>query len=263
MLLIAALFRYPDYPSFALDPSWKMAFGQFFRDGLQFGPEVTCTFGPLGFLYANTYIGLPFLGSILWQLCAAAVFAIVIIDSAQRLTGIRRIMYFAFFLFLGSFHTGALHQMITDLWHQVFIDVLHQTIIAMIGFELIRRSGEDWRPTTALLTLVLALLASIKFTNLILASLAVLIVCVQALWHSRWHRALRLAACFLAGFLAVWIASGQGLANLPVYLYNSWHISQGYQQAMGLPTPGPPFWLGLTVLAVALSLRITVSHRAC
>ena len=126
VLLIAALFRYPDYPSFALDPSWKMAFGQFFPDGRQFAPEVTCTFGPLGLLYANTYIGLPFWGSILWQLGAAAVCALVIIDSAQRLMGIRRIMYFAFFLFLGSFRPGALHQMSTDLWHQMFTDVLHQ-----------------------------------------------------------------------------------------------------------------------------------------
>ena len=102
VLLVAALFSYPYYPSFGLDASWAMALGQFFHDGLQFGPDVTFTFGPLGFLYGNTYIGLQFWGLILWQLFAAAVFASIIIDSAQLLTGIRRIMYFGFFLFLGS-----------------------------------------------------------------------------------------------------------------------------------------------------------------
>ena len=135
-------------------------------------------------------------------------------------------------------------------------------IIAMIGFELIRRSGEAWQPTTCLLMLFLALLASIKFTYLILGSFTVLIVCVQELLQGRWHIALRLAACFLAGFLVLWMACGQSLYNLPIYLYNSWHISQGYQQAMGLPTPGQPFWLGITVLAAlsAYGLLYLIRH---
>ena len=144
----------------------------------------------------------------------------------------------------------------------MFTDVLHQMIIAVIGFELIHRSGEDWRPTTALLVLFLALLASIKFTNLILASLAVLIVCVQELFRGRWYRVLRLALCFLAGFLVLWIACGQSPYNLPMYLHNSWYISQGYTQAMGLPTPGQPFWLGVTALAMlsAYGLLYLIRH---
>ena len=63
VLLVAALFSYPDYPSFGLDPSWAMALGQFFHDGLQFGPDVVFTFGPLGFLFANVYMGLHFRSS--------------------------------------------------------------------------------------------------------------------------------------------------------------------------------------------------------
>ena len=236
VLLVAALFNYPNYPSFGLDPSWAMALSQFFHDGLQFGPEVTFTFGPLGFLYGNTYMGLHFWSLLCWQLLAAAVFAIIIIDSAQLLTGLRRIMYFGFFLFLSHVSTDALHLM----------------SIAMIGFALIHRRSETWRPTTVFLVLFLTLLASIKFTNLLLASFAVLLICVQALWQGRWHIALRVAACFLAGFLAVWMACGQSPANLPIYLHNSWQLSQGYAQAMARPTPGPPFWLGVTVL-VALS----------
>jgi hypothetical protein len=236
VLLVAALFQYPQYPSFGLDASWHMALGQFFHDGLQFGPDVTFTYGPLGFLLANTYIGLHFWSLILWHFLAATVFALVIIDSAKLLTGIRRIMYYGFFLFVGSLH----------------MEVLYPLIIVMIGFALIRRSHRAWQPTTVLLVLFLALLAGIKFTNLVLASFAVLILCVQELLRGRWHVALRIGLCFLAGFLAVWLACGQNLSNLPIYLYNSWHLSQSYQQAMGLPTPRRPFWLGVTVL-VALS----------
>jgi hypothetical protein len=168
----------------------------------------------------------------------AAVFAIVIIDGAQLLTGIRKIIYFGFFLFVGS-------------WS--YIDVPYSIIIAMIGFELIRRSEKDGLRSTYLLVLFLALLASTKFTHLILASFSVLIVGVLALLRGRWRIALLLSSCFLAGYLALWIASGQNLSNIPVYLYNSWHINQGYQQAMGLPTPRQPLWLGVTIL-IALSL---------
>ena len=213
-----------------------MALGQFFHDGLQFGPDVVFTFGPLGFLFANVYMGLHFWSLIFWQLIAAAVFAMIIIDNAQLLTGIRRIIYFGSFLFIASLETDALYPM----------------IIAMIGFELIRRSGEAWQPTTYLLILFLALLATIKFTDLILGSFTVLIVCVQELLRGRWHIVLRLALCFLAGFLVLWMACGQNPYNLSTYLLNSWQISQGYQQAMGLPTRGRSFWLGVSVL-VALS----------
>jgi hypothetical protein len=92
VLLVSALFKYPDYPNFGLDPSWRMALGQLFHDGLQFGPEVTFTYGPLGFLLANTYSGLYFWSPILWQMLTAGVCAIVIISSAQLLTGLRRII---------------------------------------------------------------------------------------------------------------------------------------------------------------------------
>jgi hypothetical protein len=237
VLLVAALFRYPNYPNFGLDPSWSMALGQFFHDGLQFGLDVVFTYGPLGFLLANTYSGLYFWSPILWQMLTAGVCAIVIINSAQLLTGLRRIIYFGFFLFVGGLSSDALYSM----------------IIAMIGFALLRRSGEDWLLSTCLLGLFLALLASTKFTHLMLASFSVLIVGVQALLQGRWRLALPLSASFLAGYLALWIACGQNLSNLPVYLYNSWQISQGYQQAMGLPTPRHLFWLGVMVL-IALSV---------
>lgn len=240
VLLVATLFSYPYYPSLDLDSSWAMALGQFFRDGLQFGPEVTHTFGPLGFLYGNTYSGLQFWSLIFWQLLAASVFAIIIIHSARLLTGIRRIIYLVFFLFLSNVQPDWMRQ------------ALYLMLIVMIGFELLRRSGEDWRPTTGLLMLCLALLANIKFTNLLLASVPVLIVGVWELFRGRWLIALRLVACFLAGFLALWMACGQSPYNLPVYLHNSWQISQGYQQTAGLPTPEQPFWLGVAVL-VALS----------
>lgn len=232
LLLIATLFIYPQYPQYGIDYSWAMALSQFIHDGLQFGSDVIFTFGPLGFLYGHAYIGLHFWSHLFWQLFSASIFAIIIIDNARLLTGSRQVIYITFFILLGNLN----------------LDALHQMIIVMIGFKLISLSGKDWRPITSLLVLFLALLAMIKFTNLLLATFSVVIFCLQELFRGRWHIAIFHATFFFAGFLVLWIACGQNPINLPMYLYNSWQISQGYQQTMGVLTPVQPFWLGITVL---------------
>ena len=169
----------------------------------------------------------------------------MIIDNAQLLTGIRRILYFGSFLFIASLDTDALHPM----------------IIAMIGFALIRRSGEAWQPTTYLLILFLALLATIKFTDLILGSFTVLIVCVQELWRGRWHIVLRLAACFLAGFLVLWMACGQNLVQSP-YLPSTTPgtSARATNRRWGSPHLDNHSGWAVSVLVCALGLRIALSY---
>ena len=131
----------------------------------------------------------------------------------------------------------------------------------MIGFALIRRSGENWRLSTVLLVLFLALLASIKFTNLILASSSRTDCLCAELFRGRWHIALRLASCFLAGFLALWIVCGQSIDNLPTYLYNSWHSARATNRRWGSP-PGPAVLARRDSTGCALGIRIAVSHTA-
>jgi hypothetical protein len=235
LLLVTIIFTFPNRPSFDLDASWRMALGKFFLDGLQFGRDVVFTYGPLGFLMGKTYSGLLFWSLIAWQLFAACSIAVLIQYWGERLAaGWPRFFFFAFFLLFGV----------------CYEDALHMLVIALIGFELVRRIGRCWHWTTILMLLFLALQSVAKFTNLILAALVVLTAAVFALWKRQPGVTLRLLAWYGGGFLAGWVLCGQNPLNLPVYLLNSWYVSQGYQEVMGIATPTAPFWKALVVIGV-------------
>lgn len=236
LLLVVVIFTFPNPPAPDLDASWRMALGQFLLEGLQFGHDVVFTYGPLGFLMGKTYYGSAplFASLLLWQLFAALVFARIIMLWGERLAGKARFFYYGFFLLFGI----------------PYEDALHMLMIALTGFELFRRLGRPRSWGTVLLLLLLALLGGIKFTNLLLGLLIVLIAIAHELWHRRGRDAARLAAWYAGGFLTIWLLCRQSLAVLPEYFINSWHVSQGYQAVMGIATPPAPLLKGLSVLVI-------------
>jgi len=243
LLLATIIFSFPIKPSFDLDASWRMALGKFFLDDLQFGRDVVFTYGPLGFLMGKTYSGLLFWTLITWQLCATALIATLIMHWGQRMAaGWPRFFFYAFFLLFGA----------------TYEDALHMLVIALIAFELVRRVGRPWHWSSAVMLLALATQSVAKFTNLMLAAFVVVIVAALALGQRQRGTALRLLVWFAGGFLVVWMICGQNPLNLPAYFINSWHVSQGYQEVMGIATPEAPLWKALvimTVLAAYLGLN--------
>ena len=234
LLLVAAIFRFPDYPQIGLDPSWRMVLGRVFSDGLQFGRDVVYNYGPPGFLMGNTYFGLQFWSLILWQFFAAVVFAGVIVWNGRRLGVVAGIFYFLFFLLFGV----------------IYSDALYMIAIAMLGIELVRRPWKGWLNGSVFIALFFAAISMMKFTNLVFATFAILTVCAHHAWLGRKGEALRLAAWFFGGWLAVWILCRQNPLNLPAYIYSSWQITAGYQEAMGTPVSLMMVWKGVAVLAL-------------
>src|SRR5207302_136736 len=116
-------------------------------------------------------------------------------------------------------------------------DAMHQTIIAFAGLELVRRSEKPWRWSSLGLLALLTALALVKFTNLLLAVILVLLAGGLEFWTSRRVAAVRLPAIFVALMLSGWKLCGQHLGNIPAYLRSSWEISQGYQDTMGTSCP--------------------------
>ena len=231
-LMVAIAFSLPSFPASELDASWRMALGKFFQEGRQFGTEVVFTYGPLGYLMGKTYWGGQWASLIAWQLIQALVFSALVFWHGYRLSGYRRVFFFAFFFIFGLSYE----------------DAMHQIIIALCGLELIRRSDGPWRWSSAALVVLLAVLALVKFTNMLLCLVLVLLAAGLELWVRRRPAAARLPAIFLAAFLAGWGLCGQHLGNLPAYLHSSWEISQGYQDTMGTSCPPLQLYLGLTVL---------------
>ncbi|HEY4302746.1 MAG TPA: hypothetical protein VGM73_17890 [Candidatus Didemnitutus sp.] len=241
VLLGILIVTVPNKPSDGLDASWRMSLGYFFQHGLQFGRDVVFTYGPLGFLMGKTYSGLQFGSFLVWQLVQAVVYSIVIFRQGLRLVGYPRLFYFLFFFTLGVSYE----------------DELQQIIVALIGFEFIRAAGTEGRTHAAFHASFLAVLSLLKFTNLMLAGVFVAAILVQGLLLRRRTPALWFAGWFVGAFLAGWVLCRQNPLNLPAYFVNSWDVSQGYQEAMGLPPPSGALWKGVLVLC------LLVAYAAC
>jgi hypothetical protein len=234
LLFIFAIFTFPEYPTLDLDPSMRMALGWCFDKGMQFGRDVVFTYGPLGFLMGNTYFGLHFWSFILWELFLAFIFSAVILYNAERLHPASRTVYLIFFFLLGV----------------AFQDPLQTIMIALLSFELVRRADRPWQRTTTVIVLFLTLISLVKFTYFVLATFGILTVCAYQLSIRRYRDALRLIGWFIAGYLTFWIICRQNPLNLPAYVYNSLQISQGYQEAVGRPTPPGQLWKAITALVL-------------
>ena len=237
VVLAATAFSLPNFPATDLDASWRMALGKFFVEGRQFGTEVVFTYGPLGFVMGKTYWGGQWASLIAWQAVQAVVFAAVVYWHGYRLAGYSRLFFFVFFFLFGLSYE----------------DAMHQTIIAFAGFELIRRSNVSWRWSSVALLALLATLSLVKFTNMLLGLILVLLAGGLELWIRRRISALRVPALYLTFFLLGWMLCGQHLGNIPAYLHSSWEISQGYQDAMGTSCPPYQLYLGVTVLLLMVA----------
>jgi hypothetical protein len=235
-VMALAMFSFPMNPANELDASWRMVLAKSFADGRQFGVDVVFTYGPLGFLMGKTYCGLYYTSLLAWQGFQALVFSLVIFRQGLRLQSYGRYAFFAFFYLLGVTYDDALHQM----------------VIALAGFELLRREEEDLRLLPALFGMFLALLALIKFTDLMLGLVFVLCTAGLSLWRKRRFAAGWLVGWSIGTYLLGWVLCGQSLLNLPDYLYNSWEISQGYSETMGIPTPPEGLLVGLVTATLAI-----------
>lgn len=236
VVLFVTIFTYPNKPIAELDASWRMVLTQGLVEGWQFGRDLVFTYGPLGFLMGNTFSGVTFWPFLIWQTISSLFFAWVIYRQGMRLSGYARAIYWIVTLLVGVSYT----------------DSLLMVIIALLGCEMIRENDRP-KPLWSVATLVLfAVLAAIKFTNLMLAGFVVLVASGLDVALKRPGEAVRKLLWFFGTFLFIWVLCRQNLLNLPAYFRNSLEISSGYEQTMGLPTPPAALWKGLVVLGVLI-----------
>lgn len=234
LLIFVMAFSFPAKPLLELDSSWRQALAYFLHRGYPFGTEVVFTYGPLGFLMGNTYMGLYYEAYLIWQALFSALAAVLIVGFARPLSGVSRFIYFTFFL----------------LWGVGYGDALHMIIIAYLGWMLLNLAEDDpgkLRP--GIVGAILAVLALIKFTNLLFTGFVVVMVCLHDWLKGRRPPALTLLGTFAGVFLFGWVLLGQSLLALIPYAFNSLEISSGYQASMGLPTPEGQLTKALVVMA--------------
>lgn len=231
LLLLA--FTLPQKPTLELDASWRQALAYFLQQGFPFGESIVFTYGPLGFLMGNTYMGLFWEGYILWQVGFSILAAGLIVFVAKPLTGFSRFAYFTFFI----------------LWGVGYADAFQMIVIAFCGWFMIQRAARDEAPWSIPIGIFLSLLAVIKFTNLLFTGFIVVVVVTYFWLSDRRRTSWQLLGAYSLGFLAIWLACGQSPFQWISYAFNSLEISSGYQAAMGLPTPEGQLGIALLVFA--------------
>ncbi len=240
-----SLIHLPSPPSTGLDPSWRMAVGYGAEHGWQFGKDIVFTYGPLGYLLASTNSGGLYLQHLVWQIGANLIFALCIWSLGRSFIGWRKTVYYLYFFTFGI----------------AYNDAVHMIVILLFSFALLREPIVARRWLSALLAFGLAVIALVKFTNLMLAGVGVASVLGFYAWRRRWIDFAVIGGAFSVSFFGGWAALGQSLANLPAYVINSLSVSSGYVEAMGIDESGAMLALGLgAALSLAVYFGLTL-HR--
>lgn len=245
-LLWLTVVRFPNPPASDLDPSWRMVLGYAEAHHLQFGPELVFTYGPLGYLLPSTNIGIHYWHHLVWQVVAHGLLAFSLYLLARQMPGWRKGLFYAYLL---AFGLG-------------YMDVVHMVAILLYALALLHEPVVRRRWLAVLLALFLAVLALVKFTNLLLAAFAVAAIVAHYVWRRRWLEAGLIGGAFAVGFLGGWAACGQHLGNLPAYVANSLDVSRGYGDAMSVDGPDQVVALGLGALGGLVAYYALVLARA-
>ncbi|MCO5165233.1 MAG: hypothetical protein M9894_02540 [Planctomycetes bacterium] len=234
--LALALCGLPAPPEPGLDPSYWQVLVWSHGAGLRFGPEVAYTYGPLGFLcspFASDGVPAP---TLVWRTLGALALAATFVAAALPLPPVRRGLLWAALVALCG-HEQAL----------VLVGPL-----AVLAWLLPPRSASPWLVAAA--TLWLASLAHVKLTLLLQAACGVAVAGLTLCLRGERRRALSLVVGFVALYVVFWWTAGQSLSDLPIYLRHGWHISAGYDRAMGLNHTRAAVWAVGQAVLVALTV---------
>lgn len=227
-----------------LDNSWQALLAYASGQGSHFGRDLIFTYGPWGWLHSYAFPPGAVGGKIAWELLFKSSAAFAFVWQALRLRW---------------WLAGPL-LLLSPLLFNVFPDTLPTwTVLALLAVCLTRPKMDL---LMALVLVVLALFAQIKFTYglLILSGLGV--VTLERLLHKCWRTAIGLPAGFGFGYLFWWSVAGQPVSAIPDFWRNTLEISGGYSQAMSLPASLGALVVGL-ILAVThlgFSLALLVRH---
>lgn len=200
-----------------LDPSWAQALGWALAHHLQFGVDVVFTYGPLGW-FAHSAWQPELVGWKLWffEVAFRLTLAGFLVHAWLRLRGPLEKLLFALLL------------VVPDPGIEAFY---FAAIVCLGAWRIEARERSALARTPALL--LLAIIACIKFSYMLVAGFAVVCIAARIFASGARRKALAQLALAFAALLVVWIACGQKPWNLPLYAWRSWEVSRGYAQSMG------------------------------
>ncbi|MBS1881836.1 MAG: hypothetical protein JSS97_02635 [Actinobacteria bacterium] len=226
-------------PGPGVDPSWNAGLAMAIDQGLHFGKEVVYTYGPLGFLQSRLVFfgGLGIL-SFLYAAILYVLFCLGLVWALGRAMPLLAAAVVAFFVL------GWLPMPLLEVG----------LLTAVFGcFWLL----EEERAPRALDAFVLAAAvfaapaALIKLSTGPLVAVVFLLALLGARAGAR--RIVAYVVIFAALALALWLATGQRLGDLPAFVGHTVEIASGYSSAMLRSTEVAPWKVTAAVAAAILS----------
>lgn len=196
------------------DSGSQAAYEYWTLHGFAYGKDIFQNVGPLGFLsYPKIYTGFLSKTKLLLHALLIGSLIILLVRSSEGMALKRRLV---FLIVAGSFAVGPAAM-------YVLLLLVSQQLMAAVR-----------RRVVLLATALLAVLALAHGTYLFIALFGVVASIACQVLSQRAKLAATTAAAFLTFLFTIWAASGQSLANLPVYFYGMATFSNGYNDAMAL-----------------------------
>jgi hypothetical protein len=231
-------------PETGLDPSWRAGLSMASLQSLEFGKELTFSYGPLGYL-AYPYLYFPVTAAL-----AGLYVGVLQAAIAGSLLWAARASF-------GFFGAAAIALAISKMAILVLPTSLLVPPLAFLWCAYaIRRSSDRWFLAVALgggLIGALELLIRVTSGLIVLALVGVTLVMER---ERRSRNLAVFAASGLTSFLVLWLASGQDIRSVPDYLLYSFEIVSGYSDAMAYEDPSLKWEYFAAAAAAAVVLFI-------
>jgi hypothetical protein len=243
MLTFVTIARPPSDLNVDTDTSLNAVLNYANQHRMQFGTDLVCTYGPLGYLeffyYSPHAAGLRL--AVETALCLTVALGLCLVAWPLRLPW--RCLLLGIFIYLvGNVETR------TDL-------VIDSGFLCW-GLLCIVESGRKLTLAAAILTALAIFGALAKVSILLGASLNLVLLAGLMLARRQTWVATGMPLGFMAGIILGWIAAGQDLSHLGSYLVNALAVVRGYNQTLGWEALPSVTWLGLVVMVLAVGAII-------
>jgi hypothetical protein len=227
-------------------PSWHIGLAAAQAQHLQYGPQYLFTYGPLGFLH----LSMVYPTAVLTATAALVPAALYILYPVALLLFANLVRHTA--------HAGRVEGLtiligtaLVALWTDVATDAgtgLELLCLVALATCLLRPTSRVVPYLAVSAGIGLAFEALFK-VDLFYVALAELLILTLGVWLGP-RRPLRVVwlawVGLVFGYLALWVATGQQLSNLPSFWIGTWQISSGYSAAMALASQ----WKLVLVIAI-------------
>ena len=226
-------------PTVGLDPSASAGYAIANATGIDQGTHFAWTYGPLGFLEGPSVVtGWLTPLSMIHFLALRIGLAVSLVWALRRSVGLPLAVVLAF-AGTAATQTEVVPLALATVWGLV---VVASSQPPPWTLRLVTVGGGIYCAIEALIRL-----------NVGAGALIVVAIAVAAMPGPRLRNLATLGATFLATFVVLWFASGQGIGNFDDFLRSSAQIVSGYSQAMGIEQ-APTDWDGLFAGVAALAI---------